>query len=285
MALSVNTQTGSSYWVVPLENGNYNVMQDPDGAEGPAEAEAIAENASESEVNDVFVTRKIDLQLQNGCLTGGGATAFDSPYPVIGATTGRAAPSNAVSGAADWMNGTAGLNDAALMWMTLSIMARLSAQEVKDARMLRDIFKKGKIIAKQNEIALTTDKIAAERENLKEQMYVAIACAVVAIVCSAAGAGGNTAGSAAVTAFGSVVGTLGPAIANYNSKANGPQAVADKKQIEILRAQLEAELLDQAAEGSKENYEAAKKTLDDALKMILSHEEMVTQQIRSVHQA
>lgn len=166
--------------------------------------------------------------------------------------------------------------DGALMWMALSEMAKTAMRDMSDAKQVKRAMSKGKIDAKKNQLDATEKKIEAQREEAERAFRDSVITAVVvcAIACAAACAG--SAGSA-ISACASTVGTVYQSYANMDSKTDGAQRDADDKELEAMRWDMQAEMMDQMVEEAQSNYEESKELFKLALRILTEHYELQSQ--------
>ncbi|MEO0813860.1 MAG: hypothetical protein AAFY60_13420, partial [Myxococcota bacterium] len=171
----------------------------------------------------------------------------------------------------DWMHGTQGVADSALMWMALSTMAKTSMRDMSDAKDFRNAMQLGKAESKKNEIKSTEEQIEAERRAAAEGLMWSIVSAVATYAFSSMESLG------ASQAMGKAAGDVVSAFGKYHSKAHGAQAEADDKRVEAMRHQLMQELLEQGSEVAKASYDEAREQFKLALKILDEHAEREAQ--------
>ncbi len=171
----------------------------------------------------------------------------------------------------DWMFGTQGVADSALMWMALSTMAKTSQREMADMKDLKHAMQLGKAESKKNEIKSTEEQIEAERAAALEGLiWSAVSAAATFLISSESVGMGNQ-------AFGAAVGDVVTKFGEYHSKAHGGQREADEKRIEAMRHQMMQELMDQGIETAKTGYDEARELFKLALKILDEHSEREAQ--------
>ncbi len=166
--------------------------------------------------------------------------------------------------------------DGALMWMALSEMARTAMRDMTDSKMVKHAMSSAKISAKKNQLDATEKKIEAQREEAERAFRDSVITAVIvcAIACAAAGAGST---GSAISACASSVGTVYQSYATMESKTDGPQREADDKELEAMRWDMQAEMMDQMVEEAQSNYEESKELFKLALRILTEHYELQTQ--------
>jgi hypothetical protein len=202
-------------------------------------------------------------------------TSYGGPPPlpdVQGTVASANQVASAVNGAADdetmW--------EGALMWMALSELAHSAMRDMKDAKDVRNIMQTAKRAAKEGEIAATEKNIEA----MKDAAWFNFGVSLVAAAASCIVSGFNI-GGASSEAFSRALATVLPELGKALNQSSGPQAEANKAQLEMKRKELEAQLFDELIEDSKGNYEEAKELFKLALKVLQEHSERETQAINS----
>ena len=206
-------------------------------------------------------------------------TNFGGP-PTVPNVTGSTTPSSNLGGAFDWFDVTKGLEDAALMWMALSEMARTSMRDVKDAKELKHAMQKGKIEAKKNEIEATARRIEEERKEADRAFTWAVAGAVVSGGLGMAG-GNNPVMAGLAGQAGNVVSALG----NKMSHNGGPIARAKAQELREKNFQMQQEIMQQSVDEADSNYQEAKELMKLALKIMTEHVELQSQAVQTITRA
>ena len=266
---------GSSVGVEYVNPDLYSVTEPTGQGQGK-----VTKTVSEAKVNEMLAA--YGLSAANGNFqsvdgftlnsTNSGAVTSFGGAPVLADNPGSADNAN-LSNRLGWLMDS---GDGALMWMALSEMARTAMRDMSDSKQVKRAMSMAKIDAKKNQLDATEKKIEAQREEAERAFRDSVITAVVvcAIACAAACAG--SAGSA-ISACASTVGSVYQSYANMESKTNGPQRDADDKELEAMRWDMQAEMMDQMVEEAQSNYEESKELFKLAMRILTEHYELQTQ--------
>ncbi len=249
---SIGAMQDNSYMINMLQGGQYQLMQDPDGA-GPAPVQVSV--LDEEEINAKLEEMGAGFRIQNGqavALDGftpvsdshyvGQVSTDPSDQPAIPPPSGLQMPPDEVRNLVGNMNSEE-ISDAALMWLTISEMSKGLRQEAVLARDQKRLAQDMKAFMKEASVNATLEKIQAERDNAA--LMFAVSCAVAVATCVAAGFSSGAA--TAIQAVGQCV-TQGM---QWASKEFWFQRKADDKQIEAMRLDAQAEIIDGQIEDIK----------------------------------
>lgn len=271
------------FGAVATGDGNYQLVDDADGPEGPA-APVQGAVVDEATLNQLLAASGAGFQFVNGVrvesdgvdlVSGTGGTIDYSEHPLP--SVDGSFPNGGEK--ADWLMSFEGASDACLMWMGLMTLAKSGREDAKLAKELKNQAHDSKRAAKESEIEATVEKVEAEKDAALQQMVVA--CCVAAGTAIAAGigtaGGGGVQGASTAVSVASACGQAVTATSNWMSKEWGPQAEADEKMIEAMRHQARQEMFDSVIEDKKADYEEGKEQFKAALKLIDDHYDMQLQ--------
>lgn len=267
----------------PLLNINYNgdgqytvegLDKDGDGViDGQALNSADSRVISESDLNILLAKYGLRAEAGNLVAVDGYVVSTDSAAVVtdpgafqIPTVEDYGADPERLNSQLSWLNDTPEAETSALMWMTLSTMARSSMRDMTDAKEIKFAMQKGKLEAKQAQIESEQNRIEAERDEANTAFAVSIGSAIM----QAAGA-----------YFAPTNGTLGAVLsaggkvveAGYDaySKNSGSQAEANKEKIRGMYAEKMQDVMQSAVDEAQSSYEEAKEQFKLALKILTDH--------------
>lgn len=275
-----NFGANSSFGVAPTNDGQYQLFSDPDGVGG--EEGAPVQVVDEATLNAILAANGAGFKFVNGVrvesdtvdrVSGpGGDSSYDlSDHPLPGVDDGTG--TGTMTQKAAWLQNFEGASDAALLWLGLMATVKSNRDEMVTARLLKNLGHEQKIALKSNEIDANVAKIEAEKDAAALQFYIALGCAVVTV----AAAGIGAASGASATTVSSVVQVTSACTSAVSAggkwldKEFGPQAEADRKQIEAQRYQALQEMVDASIDDLKGAYDEAKEQWKGALKIISDH--------------
>ncbi len=203
-----------------------------------------------------------------------GTVTLAGGTPTLPDVAGPTASPDSLGGLMDWYGVTKGLDDAALMWMALSELAKTSMQDLKDAKQIKHAMQKGKIEAKKNAIEAEARRIDAERDAANQAFLFSVIGAVAA---GLLGSFGGAAGSAMASAVGDSVSKLGDAL-SWNG---GPKERAAQEQLREKNHEMTQEIMQQAVDSSDANYQEAKELMKLAFKIMAEHVELQSQAVQT----
>ncbi len=277
---SIGSATSTDYasqYLNYLGDGQYQVSgQDPGDPGGVQDAQVV----DEAKVNQMLAA--YGLKMAGGQLVSADGFSM-SGSSALAATSFGGAPVLPDAGgpfaSAESLKTSIGgfspsISDAALMWVALSTMAETSMREVKDAKDLKIAMQQAKIDGKDAEIKATRERIQAEKDAALTNFITSVCVAVIVAAASMAGGAG--------AAIGQAVGTAFNAYMQYASKTVGPQATADRKQIEEKIWQKQQEIAQQSVDEAQSSYEEAKELMKLAMKILTEHAERQTQVTESI---
>jgi hypothetical protein len=247
---------------------------------GQGQGKVKAKTMSEANVNQLLAA--YGLQANNGTFKSVDGFKVDATNASMVSSFGDAPPLPTTAGEADnahlsdrlgWLKDS---GDGALMWMALSELARTAMRDMQDARQVKHAMSSAKISSKKTQLDATEQRIAAQREEAERIFRDTVITSVVvcAIACAAACAG--TYGPA-ISACASAAGQVYQSYSTMNSKTDGPQAEADDKELEAMRWELQAEMMDQMVEEAQSSYEESKELFKLALRILTEHYELQSQ--------
>ena len=258
----------------------------------PGEKESISTNTGQGQgvdkvattsVNSARAVDAVQSGFQSADITSTGTLGAPPPLPDVDGATNP--------GGASWRVGwMADSGDGALMWAALNEMARTAMRDMKSAKESKRAFQDGAVDSKKNKLSATEQKQAAEREEAERQFIdsTITACIVCAIAIAGAKVGsGAEAGSAAanksaaIIACSQVVGNVYKAYGDMESKNNGPRRDADDKELEAMRWEMNAEMMNQMVEESQSSYEESKELFKLALRILTEHYELQSQAVQT----
>jgi hypothetical protein len=236
------------------------------------------EKVATTSVNSAAVDA-VQAELQASNLNSTGTIGSAPPLPDVSGTSSQ--------GGAGWRVGwLADSGEGALMWAALSEMARTSMRDMKSAKESKRAFQDGAVDAKKNKLKATEEKQAAERDEAARQFRDATITAVIVCAISIAGAtygSGAAEGSTqantsqAIISAANAVSNVYKSYGDMQSKQNGPAREADDKELEAMRWEMNAEMMDQMVEESQSNYEESKELFKLALRILTEHYELQSQ--------
>jgi len=230
-------------------------------------------------VNSAKVVDAVSAQLQAGNLTSTGTLGAPPPLPNVSGTSNHEGAGWRVG----WMGDT---GSGALMWAALNEMAKTSMRDMKSAKESKRAFQDGAIDSKKNKVKSTEQKQVAERDEAARQFVDSVIVAVIVCAISAYGASvgsGAEAGSqaantsAAIISTASAISNVYKAYGDKESKVDGPQREANDKELEAMRWEMNAEMMEQMVEESQGSYEESKELFKLALRILSEHYELASQ--------
>ena len=167
-----------------------------------------------------------------------------------------------------------------MAFAAMSEMARVSRQELKDAKEMRNAMQKGKFAEKEASFEAQEKKVEAEKQAAWVNFGWQAAAAVVSV---GAGGLGATGALSAVGAQGAIQASqMLPALGTAIDKQWGAQAEADAQDLFSKSRDIEADRMDMYIDDAQSNYQEAKQAMEKAIKMLEDYEQRKTDIINNI---